>query len=359
MLTLADLWGLTLVNLPTSAALAAVALIGYLFGQRTRRAVQTELDSRRQRELERAACIARQLETIADTLRKNLAAHHSQVELFKRRLRQAQQVGSEQAWQELCAEAETILGPTMQLAHKISHAYDQIRRQSDALETFTQGRTDPLTGVGNGRALQQQLDVLLPIGEQGKTELAVAMVRLDPGPTTAGSANAVTEPSAPRLQQLASVIRSCMRDTDFVARFGDDEFIVVMPQTSQAGASIFGDRVRACTPVELNATICCGIATATAADDAKSLLARADSALYSAKATGPNRLFVHTGAHIREHRSPPDPVASKPPSPPQSPGVQGHDSTSRTNDDGRIPGNWSDQAADLDAADEMALPTRV
>ena len=50
-----------------------------------------------------------------------------------------------------------MLGPTMQLAHQLSHAYDQIRQQSDALETFTQGRTDPLTGVGNGRALEQQL----------------------------------------------------------------------------------------------------------------------------------------------------------------------------------------------------------
>ena len=36
-----------------------------------------------------------------------------------------------------------------------------------------------------------------------------------------------------------------------------------------------------------------------------SLLARADSALYSAKAAGPNRLFVHTGTHIREHHAGP------------------------------------------------------
>jgi hypothetical protein len=50
-------------------------------------------------------------------------------------------------------------------------------------------------------------------------------------------------------------------------------------------------------------TLCCGIAESIAADDSKSLLARADSALYSAKATGTNRMFVHTGAQIREHRA--------------------------------------------------------
>ena len=46
-----------------------------------------------------------------------------------------------------------ILAPTMQLAQQLSLAYDSIRQQSDALETFTEARTDPLTGVGNGRAL--------------------------------------------------------------------------------------------------------------------------------------------------------------------------------------------------------------
>ena len=48
----------------------------------------------------------------------------------------------------------------------------------------------------------------------------------------------------PLLPKLASVIRTCMRDSDFVARYGDDEFVVVMPQTTLAGARVFGDRVR-------------------------------------------------------------------------------------------------------------------
>ena len=87
--------------------------------------------------------------------------HHSQLATFKRQLRQAQEDGRDKAWEQLCSEAEAMLGPTMQLAHQLSNAYDQIRQQSEALETFTQGRTDPLTGVGNGRALEQQLRVLL------------------------------------------------------------------------------------------------------------------------------------------------------------------------------------------------------
>jgi diguanylate cyclase len=291
----------TQFGLPVSVALAAVALIGYLFGQRTRSSVAATLDERRQQELDRAVRTARQLETIAETLRHDLVSHHSQVAAFKRRLRQVQQQGSDQAWEHLCNEAEAMLGPTMQLAHQLSYAYDQIRQQSDALETFTRGRTDPLTGVGNGRALDQQLGVLLSAAARGNSEFAVALVSLDRDTTTADGRSLASV--LPKLPRLASVIRDCMRDTDFVARYGDDEFVVVMPQTTLAGAKVFGDRLRKRAPKDLATTICCGLTEFQSVDDARSLLARADSALYSAKAGGPNRVFVHTGAHIREHQS--------------------------------------------------------
>jgi diguanylate cyclase (GGDEF)-like protein len=286
-----------------SAGLAAVALIGYLFGHRTRAGLAVAVDERRQQELDRAVRVARQLELIADGLRRDLVAHHSQITAFRRRLRQAGETTEDDAWQRLCLEAEAILGPTMQLAHQLSHAYDQIRQQSDALETFTRGRTDPLTGVGNGRALDQHLHVLLEAAARGNTEFAVALVSLDRDTTTAeGRSLASVLPLLPR---LAGVIRACMRDTDFVARYGDDEFVVVMPQTTLAGARVFSDRLRKRATDDLDASVCCGLTEAQATDDTRTLLARADSALYSAKAAGPNRAFIHSGSHIREHRAAP------------------------------------------------------
>jgi diguanylate cyclase (GGDEF)-like protein len=189
----------------------------------------------------------------------------------------------------------------MELSHQLSHAYDRIRQQSEALETFTQGRTDPLTGVGNSRALEQQLQVLLAGAARGNADFAVALVSLNRNAKFGMSGLASTMPLLPK---LAGVIRQCMRgDTDFVARLGDEEFVVLMPQTSLAGASVFGDRLRKRVAEDLETTVSCGITAAASDDDAKSLLARADSALYSAKAAGPNRLFLHTGTHIREHHS--------------------------------------------------------
>ncbi|MEX2306719.1 MAG: GGDEF domain-containing protein [Pirellulales bacterium] len=261
------------------------------------------IDERRQQELDRAVRVAKQLETIAEGLRRDLVVHHSQVTAFRRRLKQAGEAAGDEGWQRLCLDAEAMLGPTMELAHQLSHAYDQIRQQSDALETFTRGRTDPLTGVGNGRALDQQLQVLLTAAARGNAEFAVALVSMDRDATTAEGRSLSSV--LPLLPRLAGVIRTCMRDTDFVARYGDDEFVVVMPQTSLAGARVFSDRLRKRAADDLAATVCCGLTEVQANDDARSLLARADSALYSAKAAGPSRSFFHTGGHIREHRAVP------------------------------------------------------
>jgi predicted signal transduction protein with EAL and GGDEF domain len=143
--------------------------------------------------------------------------------------------------------------------------------------------------------------VLLGAAARGKVDFAVALVSLDRDASTMeGRSLSSVLPILPR---LASVIRTCMRDTDFVARYGDDEFVVVMPQTTLAGGRVFSDRLRRRTTEDLEQSVCCGLAEAQGNDDARTLLARADSALYSAKAAGPNRVFVHNGAHIREHQT--------------------------------------------------------
>jgi diguanylate cyclase (GGDEF)-like protein len=293
-------WNSTIVlGMQETAALAAVALIGYLFGRRTRQSDRRHPEVQRHAELERATRIARQLETIAVTLRQELASHHAQVARFKKRLNAVQEEESDASWEALCGEAESILAPTLELASQLSQAYDKIRKQSNALLAFTEGRIDPVTGVGNGRSLEEQLAVLLSAMSRGGAGLSVALVGIDPVECLDGESQ--VDHDIRVLQEVAATIQLTMRDNDFVARYGADEFVVVMPHTTLAGGSVFGDRLRRKAESELATTVCCGITVAAEGDTIKALLARADSAFYSAKAAGANRQFLHTGSQIRQH----------------------------------------------------------
>jgi diguanylate cyclase len=298
-------------GLPVTAALAAIALIGYLFGRRTRYVDQAESNARRLQELERASGIAHQLENIADALRQDLASHHSRLSKFRKRLGDAQECRDEQTWKQLCAEAESMLSPTMQLAEQLSLAYDSIRQQSDALETFAEARTDRLTGVGNSRALEAKLEVLITAAKRNVSGFSIALVSLDRDYLT--NEHELTSQGTARLPEFAKLIQSCMRDNDYVARYGDDEFVVVMPQTSLAGACIFAERLLERVVDAIGRTASCGLAEFKEGDDARLLLGRADSAYYSAKAAGGNRQFTHSGTQIREHRNATPAIPSRDP----------------------------------------------
>jgi diguanylate cyclase (GGDEF)-like protein len=103
------------------------------------------------------------------------------------------------------------------------------------------------------------------------------------------------------LQQLAAIMKATARDTDCVARFGGDEFVIVLPDTGWQGALTFAERLRRRvddftfgppgTPMRL--TISVGVALGRGSDPITSdmLLKDADTALYKAKTAGRNRVF--------------------------------------------------------------------
>ena len=68
-----------------------------------------------------------------------------------------------------------------------------------------------------------------------------------------------------------------------------------MPQTDLAGASMLTERLRYAVASRMAITVSGGVAAAGKSDTAESLLGHADTALYSAKAAGRNRIFCHTG----------------------------------------------------------------
>ena len=107
-----------LVGMPIPSALAAVALIGYLFG-RLQRSTATPSSDATRRELKRAQAIVQDLEKIAHRVRRELALHHANLATFKRRVGELTKSADAADWQLLCDEAERLLKPTQDLADAI------------------------------------------------------------------------------------------------------------------------------------------------------------------------------------------------------------------------------------------------
>ncbi len=299
---------ITNFSIPTPLALAIIALFGYVIGRAGRARPAVEIDQAR-RELKRAKSVAKELESIADAIRKNLAQHSGSIEHFKDRVFELGSQNQEAAWQELCREAEEMLKPTLRLAAQIAHAYDEIRQQSNHLMSFTEVRTDPLTKVSNRRALDETLETMFSLLNRYNQRFSIAILDIDHFKRLNDAHGHLFGDAT--LQSVAKNIDNNVRETDVVARYGGEEFVVIMPHTALEGAAIFADRLRAKVESQLNLTVSGGVAEALDGDTPQSLLTRSDAALYSAKAAGRNRVFRHNGTEI-EPVEPED--ASRPPS---------------------------------------------
>lgn len=285
---------LSLLSIPTPVALGAVAVLGYLFGRR-RTVQQNELNHAR-RELKRAKAVIRELETISAHVRESLSQHQSSMLTFKDRLSNLSSDDKGQAWQQLCDEAERIISPTLKLSNEIAQAYDEIRQQTHLLMTFTEVRTDPLTGVSNRRALDETLNNLFAMKSRYQSTFSIIIVDIDHFKQVNDRQGHMYGDNV--LREVAHHLDNCVRETDLTARFGGEEFVLVLPQTDLSGACILADRVRHLISEQMKVTISGGVAMVVEGDTPGSLLARADSALYTAKSAGRNRIYRHNGTGI-------------------------------------------------------------
>lgn len=284
-----DWWS---VQIPIPVALAFVAAMGYMIS-RWHRHVPNDMVIRSRRELKRAQNVASELERITWTVRQSLTKHHVSVLKFRERVGRLDEQQQEAAWRELCREAESILKPTMQLATQMASAYDEIRQQSAALMSFTEVRTDPLTGVNNRRGFDDAISTQFAMMSRYHTVFSMAILDIDHFKQVNDREGHVYGDRV--LQELANLFEECVRDTDVIARYGGEEFIIVMPQTDLAGACSFSERLRFQVANRLAITVSGGVTVAVEGDTAESLLARADSALYSAKDGGRNCIFCRSG----------------------------------------------------------------
>ena len=109
-------------------------------------------------------------------------------------------------------------------------------------ELRTQALTDPLTGLLNRRALVQELDRQLASAQRAGHWLLVAAIDLD-GFKQVNDRHGHDVGDAV-LREMATRLRATVRQCDEVARIGGDEFVLLLPETSENGARELADRIR-------------------------------------------------------------------------------------------------------------------
>jgi diguanylate cyclase (GGDEF)-like protein len=157
---------------------------------------------------------------------------------------------------------------------------------------------DPLTGLPNRRALMDRLQMEWARLQRHRGELSLIMADIDDFKRVNDTYGHSVGDKV--LQEVAQTIARQCRETDLPARYGGDEFAVVVPNQGISGAVHLAQRCRweiervnvPAKGTPLRPTASFGVADAVGVPGAELLLDHADQALYQAKAAGRNRVAV-------------------------------------------------------------------
>jgi two-component system, cell cycle response regulator len=158
-----------------------------------------------------------------------------------------------------------------------------------------------LTGLYNFRALFERIDAELARAQRYGHPLAAMMLDLDHLKTMNDRCG--HEVGNEAIRRVARQLRSQLRETDFAARYGGDEFAILVPHHTEFEAAVLAERLRtslSATPLDtpegpFTLTMSVGIAAHRSGclyDSAAGLLDAADAALYQAKRQGRNRVVL-------------------------------------------------------------------
>jgi diguanylate cyclase (GGDEF)-like protein/PAS domain S-box-containing protein len=196
---------------------------------------------------------------------------------------------------------DTNIVPLRDSRGRVTH-FATIERDLTATKRLQQklrlmASTDPLTGLLNRRRFLEQAESEFRRARRYQRALAVVMLDVDHFKTiNDGHGHFVGDQV---LVALARASQQLLRGTDVMGRWGGEEFAILMPETSLAGATILAERLRAelaalavPTPAgPLRFTISAGVAERGELDDqVTAAMQRADRALYAAKRNGRNRV---------------------------------------------------------------------
>ena len=192
---------------------------------------------------------------------------------------------------ELEQKNQSLEAQVAERTHELSWVNQQLQRQLD--ENRELAERDALTRIANRYRLEKSLQQECRRAQRFREPLAVIAMDVDDfKPINDRYGHAQGDAA---LVQVVENLRTCLRDQDLLARWGGDEFVRVLPQTTLGEAlEVAAQLRRAMVQVEpigeCRLTLSYGVVQWQEGEDQDDLLGRADKALYRAKGSGKNAI---------------------------------------------------------------------
>lgn len=167
-----------------------------------------------------------------------------------------------------------------------------------ALETALR---DPLTGVSNRASFDQSLVREVDLAHRHQNPLALIVMDIDHFKKINDQYGHLIGDCV--LRDVAKCTQRCIRSSDMVFRYGGEEFVILLSNTTPEGANLLAERIRRSIEKQgyvysdhsIRATVSMGIACLCANENPLDFFARADKALYESKQNGRNRTTAADG----------------------------------------------------------------
>jgi diguanylate cyclase (GGDEF)-like protein len=206
-------------------------------------------------------------------------------------------------------KAEELLA-RVSVAIRLKRERDQLRASAEAAKASAemaheQAITDALTGLLNRYGLQRTLQHEQAEARRYQRSLSCVLIDLDHFKTVNDTHGHAAGDIA--LQQIAAILTKAVRGSDLVFRHGGEEFLVLLPETNLEGAMALAEKIRLAADGQLFGsghifplTLSAGVASLSDQESGHDMIARADMALYNAKALGRNRVEKAGGQDMEQ-----------------------------------------------------------